>query len=76
MLNVLELEVELRSKLNHAWSLLLGGDAKVRIRLGDDLRDRILRELQGQVAATRERIQRMVEEVVCLRTESAASYFP
>src|SRR6266702_4293002 len=64
-----ELEEELRSELNNARPLLLGGVTEVRIRLRDHLSDRILRELQGQVAATRERIQRMVEEVVSLSTE-------
>ena len=64
-----ELEVELRSELNNARPLLLGGDTEVRVRLRDHLGDRILRELQGQVAAARERIQRMVKEVVSLRAE-------
>lgn len=63
------LEVELRSELDDTAALLLGRRTEVRIRLGDDFADRILLELQGQVAATRERIQWVIEEVVRLCTD-------
>src|SRR6201986_1520256 len=61
-----ELEEELRSELDNTRALFLRRLTKVRVGLGDLLTERILRELQGQVAARRERPQRMIEEVVSL----------
>lgn len=69
------LEIELRLKLHDASSLFFCRDAEVRVGLRDLLGHRILRKLQGQIAAVRERPQRMVEEVIGLRTELQTSTF-
>ena len=45
-----KLEVKLRSELHDAGSLLLSRGPEIRVRLGDDLRFRILVEDQVQVA--------------------------
>src|ERR1700677_4667252 len=71
-----ESEVKLRAELYNALSLLLVGGTEGAIRLGNDLRDRILLELQCQIAAGGKRIQRMVEEVVSLRTDLQLHAFP
>src|SRR6185369_14360044 len=62
-------EEELHHKLHRARTLFNSGFAKVCVCLGDLLCNWVLMELQSQIAAIRERPQRMVQEVVCLYTE-------
>ena len=64
----LSLEVELHGKFDNAIALFFGRYAEVGIGLSELLRDRVLNEVQVQVAAV-ERVQRMVQPVIHFNPE-------
>ena len=65
----LSLEEELHNKFDNAIAILFGRITEVGIDLSDLLRDRILLELQGQVASAGEGIQRMIQPVIGINPE-------